>query len=293
MKNRLGSGLWHLLAILTIVLWGTSFVSTKVLLIHGFSATLIFYLRFVFTYFFLLILSHDRIRSNSWRDECKLFVCGLMMMCYFWFENTALEHSTTSNVSLIVCTNPLMILIVVSLMYDKERLSCRQLLGTLLTFSGMVLVVLNGRFNLKISPVGDCLALCASLVWVVYSIRIRSLQGKYSTLFITRKIFFYSILSSLPVVMTDTREFPVESVSETAVILNFLLLTLGSSLFGYVVWNAVLKNLGTVLASNYIYAIPLVTILTAVVAIDECITPTALLGAFFIVGGMVLAEWKS
>ena len=58
------------------------------------------------------------------------------------------------------------------------------------------------------------------------------------------------------------------------------------------IWNKVLKQLGTVLASNYIYAIPLVTIVTAILALGERITSVAILGAFAIVAGMVLAEIK-
>ena len=54
----------------------------------------------------------------------------------------------------------------------------------------------------------------------------------------------------------------------------------------------VLKQLGTVLASNYIYAIPLVTIITAVIALGERITPVAIAGAVAIVAGMVMAEMK-
>ena len=76
------------------------------------------------------------------------------------------------------------------------------------------------------------------------------------------------------------------------VVLNFLCLTVFSSLFGYLVWNKVLKQLGTVLASNYIYAIPLVTIITAVIALGERMTVVAVLGAVAIVAGMVLAEFK-
>lgn len=287
-----GKGLlhWHLLAILTVVVWGTSFVSTKVLLNHDFSAVFIFFLRFVFTYFFLLLLSHDKFKSDNVKDELSLFVCGLMTTLYFWFENTALDYSNTSNVSLIVCTNPLMILIIVSLLFKKERLSVRQLVGTLITFVGMVLVVLNGQFNLQLSPKGDLLALSAAIVWVVYSICIRGLQNRYPTLYITRKIFLYAIVTSVPFVLLDEQPIPDAQMIEPVVMFNFLLLTLGASLFGYVVWNAVLKKLGTILASNYIYAIPLVTIVTAVALIDEQITVPALVGAFAIVGGMILAE---
>lgn len=293
MGNKLGRNFWHLMAVLTVTIWGTSFVSTKILLGYGFSAVFIFFMRFVFTYLLLLVLSHDAWRAKNWKDELTMMVGGVMGgTLYFWMENTALTLSPSSNVSLIVCTNPLLIMITVSLLFKKERLNVRQIIGSLLTFVGMVLVVLNGRFFLHLSPKGDLLAFGAAVVWVVYSISMRRLHGKYSTLFITRKVFFYSCLTALPLLLCDQNDIPWENIKIPVVILNFLLLALLSSLFGYLVWNMVLKNLGTVFASNYIYAIPLVTIITAVIVLEERITWVAMLGAVAIVVGMVMAERK-
>jgi drug/metabolite transporter (DMT)-like permease len=289
-----GLAFWHLLAIVTVAFWGTSFVSTKVLLNHDFSAVQIFTLRFVVTYLLLLAISHKQFRCKEWRHELILFVCGLTgCTLYFWAENTALSISPSSNVSLIVCTNPLLTMIFAGILYKGERLCKRQILGCIITFIGMVLVVLNGKFILKLSPVGDLLAFSSACMWTIYSIILRKLNGKYSTLFMTRKMFFYGALSSILVMLTETEKaVPWQNFAEPVVSLNFLCLTVFSSLFGYLIWNKVLEKIGTVLASNYIYAIPLVTIITAVIALGERITPVAIAGAAAIVTGMVLAEWK-
>ena len=289
-----GLAFWHILAIGTIAFWGTSFVSTKVLLNHGFSAVQIFTLRFVVTYLLLLAISHKQFRCKEWHHELILFICGLTgCTLYFWAENTALSLSPSSNVSLIVCTNPLLIMIFGGLLYKGERLCKRQILGCIITFVGMVLVVLNGKFILKLSPIGDLLAFSSACMWTVYSLILRKLNGKYSTLFMTRKMFFYGALSAVLVMLAETdKSIPWQNFAEPVVSFNFLCLTVFSSLFGYLVWNLVLEKIGTVLASNYIYAIPLVTIITAVIALDEHITSVALAGAAAIVTGMVLAEWK-
>lgn len=290
--------LWHLLAILTVAFWGTSFVSTKVLLNHGFTAVQIFTLRFAVTYLILLVASHRQFCCSNWKHELVMFICGITgCTLYFWAENTALTLSPSSNVSLIVCTNPLLTMIFGGILYKAERLGKRQVTGCLITFVGMVLVVLNGKFILKLSPVGDMLAFTSSVMWAVYSLVVRRLNGVYSTLFITRKMFFYGALTSIPALFVEAGgnaskafDIPWHNFAEPVVSLNFLCLTVFSSLFGYLIWNKVLKQLGTVLASNYIYAIPLVTIITAVIALGEHITPVAITGAVAIVAGMVLAE---
>ena len=109
-------------------------------------------------------------------------------------------------------------------------------------------------------------------MWTIYSLVVRKLNGEYSTLFITRKIFFYGTLTSIPALFIEAggslakvADIPWQNFAEPVVTLNFLCLTVFSSLFGYLVWNKVMKQIGTVLASNYLYAIPLVTIITAVI----------------------------
>ena len=298
--SRQGGALWHILAITTIAFWGTSFVSTKVLLNHGFSAVQIFTLRFAVTYLILLAASHSRFRCENWKHELIMFICGITgCTLYFWTENTALSLSPSSNVALIVCTNPLLIMILGGLIYKSERLSKRQVLGCLITFVGMVLVVLNGKFILQLSPAGDLLACCAGLMWAAYSLIVKQLNGKYNTLFITRRMFFYGTLTSIPALFLEAGgsaskalDIPWQNFMEPVVALNFLCLTVFSSLFGYLVWNKVLKQLGTVLASNYGYALPMVTMITAVIALGERITPVAIAGAAAIIAGMVLAEFR-
>ena len=257
--TRNNIALWHLLAIVTIAFWGTSFVSTKVLLNHGFSAVQIFTLRFAVTYLILLAASHSKFRCENWKHELIMFICGITgCTLYFWTENTALSLSPSSNVALIVCTNPLLIMILGGLIYKSERLNKRQIFGCLITFVGMVLVVLNGKFILKLSPAGDLLACCAGLMWAAYSLIVKQLNGKYNTLFITRRMFFYGTLTSIPALFIEAGtcspkalNIPWQNFTEPVVTLNFLCLTVFSSLFGYLIWNKVLKQLGTVLASNY------------------------------------------
>lgn len=75
MKNS-SNLIWHLTAIITILVWGTSFVSTKVLLSYGFTACQIYLLRFSLAYLVLLAVSHSSFKCENWRDELRLLICG-------------------------------------------------------------------------------------------------------------------------------------------------------------------------------------------------------------------------
>ena len=107
-----------------------------------------------------------------------------------------MNFTTTTNTSLIVCSCPLFATLLVRLVYrDSARINLIQILGSLLAFMGMIIVVLNGRFVLHLSPVGDALAFTACMCWAIYSLMMKSVTGKYSAAFITRKVIFYRVLT--------------------------------------------------------------------------------------------------
>ena len=209
---------------------------------------------------------------------------------YFLTENIALEYAPASNVSLIVCTAPVWTAVAMSLFYRGERMSRRQVTGSALAFAGMVLVVLNGHFVLHLSPRGDMLALSAALLWMVYSLVIKRIGGRYPAIFITRKVFFYGLLTILPVFAFRPFAVEWEVLARPVVWGNLLFLGVIASMLCYVLWNAVMHRLGAVRTTNYIYFNPLVTIVVAALCIGERITFAALTGAALILYGMWRAE---
>lgn len=282
---------YHLAALFTVAVWGATFVSTKVLIANSLTPAEIFLLRFAMAYICIWPLSGKRLRASGWRDELTLAVAGITGgSFYFLAENMALEYAPASNVSLIVCTAPVWTAVVLSLLYRSERMTRRQAVGSALAFAGMVLVVLNGHFVLRLSPRGDMLALSAALLWMVYSLVIKRIGGRYPAVFITRKVFFYGLLTILPVFLVQPFSVTPEILARPAVWANLLFLGIVASMLCYILWNAVMHKLGAVRTTNYIYFNPLVTIITAALCIGERITPAALAGAALILYGMWRAE---
>lgn len=286
-----GSYRYHLAALFSVAVWGATFVSTKVLIARGLTPAEIFLLRFAMAYLCILPFARGRLFAGNLRDEAILLAAGICGgSLYFLTENIALEYAPASNVSLIVCTAPVWTALVLGLLDRRERMSRRQIAGSALAFAGMVLVVLNGHFVLHLSPRGDLLALCAAWLWVLYSMAVKRLAGRYPALFITRKVFFYGLLTILPVFAVRPFAVPWQTLAQPAVAGNLLFLGLIASMLCYLLWNAAMLRLGAVRTTNYIYLNPLVTILTAALCIDERITPVALAGAALILYGMWRAE---
>ena len=295
----------HIMAFLTSVIWGSTFVFTKQLLLNGLSSAQIFTLRFIIAYVMLmgwsLISKHHRWWADSWRDELLMLALGITGgSLYFLAENEAMNYTTTTNTSLIVCSCPLFTSLLVSLFYREQRLHGWQVVGTLMAVTGMAVVVLNGHFVLHLSPLGDSLALVACLCWAVYSLLMIPANRRYDAVFITRKVFFYGLLTIVPYFLVCGGWIPGDESAGTVVgwevlarpqvVGNLLFLGCVASMLCFLVWTWVLKRIGTVVATNYVYLNPLSTIVFAWWLLSEHITVWFLLGAVLIVLGMYLSD---
>lgn len=281
--------LYHLLAISVAVIWGTTFVSTKVLLAHGLAPSAIFALRFSLAYLLLVLFYRGKVWCESVKDELLLASLGLTGgSIYFLAENMALQYTTATNTSLIVCSCPLFAAALISVFF-KEKLAKGQLVGGLIAFVGMVVVVLNGQFVLHLSPLGDMLAFGACLSWAVYSLVIRLLADKYSTLFINRKIFFYGLVGILPWFAFFPEEIPSFSqLVQPQVYTNLLFLGAIASLVCYCVWTMCIKKLGVIEATNYVYLNPIATVVVAAIVLSEHITVWFIAGSLLILLGLYM-----
>ncbi len=283
---------YHIIAIVTVAVWGTTFVSTKVLIQKGLSPAEILLYRFTLAYAGIWLLGRRKLLSKSIKDELMFVAAGLCGgSLYFIFENTALEITLASNVSLIICTSPIFTAFLSFLIYRKEKLKSHLILGSFMALLGVALVVFNGSFILQISPLGDILTILSSLSWAFYGIILRQLNGRYSILFITRKVFFYGIVTLLPFIfLSPSATITPSLLTQPVILVNILFLGLIASLLCFVMWNSAVKELGVVQTSNHIYFVPLVTLLTSAIIIDEQITMVALLGSVFILFGVYVAE---
>jgi drug/metabolite transporter (DMT)-like permease len=326
--SRLNSKLlYHVTAFIVVAIWGSTFVFTKLLLLAGLTPAQIFTLRFIIAYVLLLgwtvyrewkkgnQISHpssftSRLFCNSWRDELLMVALGVTGgSLYFLTENSSMNYTTTTNTSLIVSLSPLVATFLISLFYQSQRLNRVQIVGTLMAALGVVIVVLNGHFVLHLSPLGDSLAFGAALCWGFYSLLMIPAGQRYDTAFVTRKVFFYGLLSMIPYYVLRPEEtwiftssvFNFFSSSDktsifqffsSSILLNLLFLGCIASMGCFLAWNWVLKKLGAVVATNYVYFNPVTTILFAWAILSEQITVFFLLGTVLILQGMYLADRK-
>ena len=296
--------LYHLVAFIVVAIWGSTFVFTKMLLLAGLTPAQIFTIRFLIAYVLLFayqlyttrfsLTSH--LFCKSWRDELLMVSLGITGgSVYFLAENAAMLYTTATNTSLIVCSCPLFAMLLVALFYrQSEPITRMKTIGSIVACMGMAVVVLNGHFVLHLSPKGDLLAFGACLCWALYSLFIKAAVERYDNLFITRKVFFYGLLTMIPYYLLRPEEANLSNLPSfnSSILFNILFLAVVASLLCYLVWNWVIKKLGAVVATNWVYFNPITTIVFAWWILNEQITPWFLLGTALILVGMYLADQK-
>ena len=286
--------LGHISAIITIIIWGTTFVSTKVLLNHGFTPIEILFYRFLMGWAALWLIYPKRMSRTNRKQELYFAAAGLCgVTLYFLFENIALTYTLVSNVGVIVCISPFATALLSQYFLKSEKPGVFFYIGFLIAITGIFIISFNGNMTLNVNPLGDLLALLASLVWAIYSILIKKISAfGHNNIQTTRTIFFYGILLMIPALFFSDFKFELTQFNDLTNLFNILFLGLGASAFCFVSWTFSVNILGAIKTSVYIYAIPAITVLTSALILKEPLTPLLALGMSLTIIGLFLSERK-
>ena len=282
----------HLAAFITILIWGTTFISTKILL-ADFQPIEILFLRFGIGFFALLLVCPRRLRGVNWKQERIFAAAGLCGIClYYLLENIALTYTMASNVGVMISIAPFFTAILGRLfMKSEEKLRINFFMGFVVAMAGTLLISFNGT-RLKLNPVGDILAVLAAFVWACYSILTRKISSfGYPVILTTRRTFFYGILFMIPALCFSNFQWEPLRFTNLTYLFQFAYLGLGASALCFVTWNFAVKTLGAVKTSIYIYMVTVITIVTSALILKEQITGLSLIGTILAVAGLFLSEY--
>lgn len=292
MKNKQLLG--HLAAMFTIFLWGSTFISTKILL-TAFSPTEILFFRFFIGYLALMIIYPFTMKVQSKKHEGMFALAGLCgVVLYYFLENVALTYTFASNAGVISSVVPCFSFLLAYFLLKDEPLHSRFFIGFFIAMTGIVLISMNGMTTFQLNPLGDALALTATIVWAFYSILSKMInQYGYHIIQVTRRVFFYGLLWMIPLIWHFKVRLDWERLTNPSFAFHLLFLGVFASAICFLTWSFSMKTIGVVKSSVYIYGVPIITMIISMIVLHESLTFMSGLGTALTLGGLLLSDKKS
>ena len=280
-RDRKNNKLFALMAITaTVIFWGYSFVSTKILLNDLPPVTIAFFRQVIAAVVLAVILYIKKlfVRMPA-KDVFLLFASSFFgIVLYFLFENMGLKYTTASNGSIIVAAVPIFTLITESLFY-KFKITFRVIVCVIISIIGVFLVIFEKGLDFSSGYTkGNLLMIGAMVTWVIYTIICKSLTGKYNGIVITAYQMGAASVLFIPLIIPEFKQWQSLSAYSLA---NLLYLALFCSALAYYLYNAAVKGLGATVSSMFLNLIPVVSIIGGVLVLGETVS-------FIQIGGMLL-----
>ena len=278
LSNKRSKLFSNLALLATVIFWGVSFISTKIVLKEVPPSTIAL-IRFTIASFVLGILMHKLEPGSKTKraDLPWMVLAGVFgITLYFYFENTGIKLTTAVNASLIVTFVPL-ITICLDLVLFHSRASLPKLAGVGIALIGTYLsVTANGELTLSSSNFkGNLFMVGAMLVWAFYTLINKSLQYKYSGLCITTYQTIFGTVCLVPLALLEIKQWKMFSLVS---LWHILFLALCCSVIGYLFYNYALKHLDVAVTTIYLNLIPVVGVASGYIFLGESVLPIQLLG---------------
>ena len=276
MENKKALG--HVLAIFTIFIWGTTFISTKILL-QAFQPVEILFFRFVADK--KLETGTDICRGRAYRNDLVLFNGKYRTDLFTGIECRSHRFNRTG-IYRNYSTHFL----------KRRRKTSTSIFHGVIALIGISLISFSGT-TMHLNPIGDLLSVGGAIIWSFYSVLSKKIGSfGYSVVQATRRTFFYGILFMIPALFIFDFKWNLTRFATPAYLFNIFYLGLGASAICFVTWNMAVRILGAIKTSVYIYLAPVVTAVTSVIILHEKITFLSGLGILLVLGGLLLSEQK-
>ncbi len=218
-----------------------------------------------------------------------LLLLGLFGIASFNTLLYSAAHSTTAiNIALTQSVMPAVIVLISYLMF-RDRISGRQFLAILLCIFGAGYIAIRGDLQRLVELKfvgGDLLMLPAVCLYALYSVLLRKRPAIHPLTLLTT-IFFIGIVFLLPLYLWEIRMSPPLTLSRP-VVLSLLYVALCPSILAYLWWNRGIHEIGANRTGLYINLTPLFAALLAVLFLNERFLGYHVAGIALIFSGLLL-----
>ncbi len=292
MKNR--SYLVHLAGVIAMIIWGLSFIwSTQVY--KNLNPTATIFLRLVIaTIFFTAILFIFRLNEKVERKHLGLFALAAMFepFLYFLFEGYGLKNTSPVIGSAIIAMIPL-VTPVAATIFLREKLSPMNIAGFIVSFLGVMVMLVNKDLEFVASTKGVIFLFCAVIVAVGYSISLVKLTKLYKPLTITWVQNIIGMIYFLPTTIVMEQFEPSHFGNVSEYIVPLICLGVLCSAIAYSLWAFAFSKIGASRANVYSNLIPVFTGIFSFLLGIEAMSGNKIIGIVLVVVGLIFSQLKT
>lgn len=287
------SGIYFLL-ILAMIFWGFSFVAFKYANLSFRPITIVSF-RLSVSIFFLFgfAILFKRLNKIKKKDQ-KWFLLMALVEPFFYFlgEAYGLTLVTATVGAIIVSTIPLIVPFG-AYYFFREKLSPMNYLGLVISFGGVLLVVLTKSGGLSANPLGVLLMFVAVLSAVSYTLVVKRLADDYSPITITAYQSLYGFIMFIPLFLIfELPHLELGHASVESILAVSYLGVFGSGIC-FIIMAAAIRELGAAKSNIFANLIPVVTAILSFFLLKEAMPVWKILGIFVVILGLLLSQISS
>ena len=288
----------YLFLFLAVLFWAGNFIVGKYASYYQIPPFSLNFYRWFFAWLILLPFTFKEIisKKNYILENYKFYILlGITSVTIF---NSIVYYSLnfTQVISgvLMISTIPVMIMFISSIL-KIERTNIFQILGVICSFVGVILIITKANFDLLVNldfNKGDLTMVLAMLSWATYSALLKKRKHELSQLSLLEVIITFGLIFLIPIYITEY-SLGFEITLNKPFILVLIYVVLFPGLAAFICWIKGISLIGPNRSGVFLHLMPILSALMAMIIFKEKFMLYHLLGAFFILSGIILSNRKS
>jgi len=279
--------------ILSMIFWGMSFVWSSIVFKYYNPITTIFLRLIISTVLLSLFIYLTGKFEKLKKEDRGLFLLSSLFNPFLYFigENFGLKNSSPTISAVIIATIPVFTPLVAYLAL-KERLSWLNIAGIFISFFGIGVMLVNPDLSLNASPIGIMFLLWAVVSAVIYSVFLKKLTVKYSSITIITYQNALGVLYFLPLFLIFDYQHFITVTPNRELISSLLQLSIFASSLAFIFFTMTVKELGVSRTNVFSNLIPVFTAIFSAIFISEIFTGAKIAGMAVVIIGVMISQLK-
>ena len=246
-------------------------------------------------FFILMPFFFDEIlkkRKQFKSESFKLFILGLTGcgICGA-FPFIAGMSTTMANMGIIYTSSPIFI-IVISVLFFKDKINLSRIVGLILCLTGVVMIICKGDLTFLINfkfTSGDLWMLGAAIGWAVYSIFLINWKSKFSLMARFTLVAFFGAICLLPFYIIE-ESFFFNTTFNNNFLFWVLFAAISPGIIAFTLYTKVQKFVGASLAGFTLYIFSIYSAIYGIILFGESLLSFHYYGAALVFTGVYLAR---